>query len=217
MKKLSMILLMAASLTLSFSCSESDDPGKEPGGVGQGGEQGGEENKEPLYAVGDYYKEGFAEGIVAYVDESGEHGLLISIEETQAKWSTVHTMLTQRGGEFSMEDGQYNCDFIRSLDNWEEEYPAFAWCDAMNLLGLKAWFIPAPQEFYRIQPGLEAINATLESMDATPLATGLDEFYWTSIEVGVQNAYAYSFRDNDLASYNLDKFNEHRVRAVRKF
>ena len=216
MKKLSFILMMAAIATLSFACSEPETPSNEPGNI----EQPDDPTDDPAtksYKVGDYYKEGLAEGIVAYVDESGEHGLLISIDQTVAQWSTEHEMLTVMGGEFSMDDGMKNCAYIRTLENWEALYPAFAWCHAKNVLGLNAWFLPSIGEYLQIQPAVEAINATLDEMGEETLAMGVNDSYWTSVEVGVQAAYAFSFAEGDIASYDLDKLNEHYVRAMRKF
>ena len=51
-----------------------------------------DEPEEPVveakYKAGEYYKTGLAEGIIAHVDESGEHGLLISMDEGYTQWST---------------------------------------------------------------------------------------------------------------------------------
>lgn len=219
MRKLSILILTLATLALPFACSEKEgnegvngpNTPEEPNGPDGPGE-------EPIkYEVGQYYKEGLAEGIVAYVDESGEHGLLISLDETRAQWSTEHEMLTVMGGEFSMDDGSSNSAYIRTLENWSDLYPAFAWCHQKNVLGLNAWFLPAIGEMHLIQPAVEAINATLVEMELAPLATGVNDSYWTSVEVGVSSAYAYSFHEGDIASYDLDKLNEHLVRAVRTF
>lgn len=223
MKRLSFLMLLVATLTLPFACSEPDNigsgNGQEPGGNEDDGKDDGKDdgNEVVTYAAGDYYKVGLAEGIVAFVDESGEHGLLISIEETRAKWATDYHMLTVMGGEFSMEDGSKNCKYIREQENWEEVYPAVAWCHAMNALGLSSWYLPAVYELEYVYHNLEAINKTLTEMGAEPIATGVNDQYWSSTEMGVAMAYCFSFADGDIASYNNDKMNEHRVRAMRKF
>lgn len=238
MKRLSFLMLLVATLTLPFACSEPDNTGsgngQEQEGTGnegnenEGGNNEGNENEDgtgnegggdevAAFKVGDYYKVGLAEGIVAYVDESGEHGLLVSIDETVAQWSTEHHMLTIMGGEFSMEDGAKNCAYIREQENWEQTYPAVAWCHNKNALGLSSWYLPAVYELEYIYNGREAINATLESMDATLLTDGVNDSYWSSTEMGVNNAYAFSFSYGEIASYDNDKMNEHHVRAVRKF
>lgn len=205
--------MLALALTINYSCSEPiDGPGKEQGGEDDNGGDG-----TLTYEAGDYYKKGMAEGIVAYVDESGEHGLLISMDETRAQWSTEHHMLTVQGGEFSMEDGAQNSEYIRSQENWKEVYPAFAWCHAKNALGLNSWYLPSTYELEYTYHNLEAINATLVGRDLEPIATGVNDLYWTSVEIGVQAAYVFSFNTGEISSYNTDKLNEHRVRAMRKF
>lgn len=217
---------MLATLTLPFACSEKDPsnevvgPGTEDPNEPDDPNQDDPNQDDPevqKFEVGDYYKVGLAEGVVAYVDESGEHGLILSLDETRAQWSTEHELLTKMGGEFSMDNGAWNCEYIYLLEDWANRYPAFAWCYDKNVLGLKAWFLPSIHELLRAHEGLEAINATLNELGATPIATGVNDIYWTSVEVGVQSAYAFSFYEGDIASHDLDKLNEHLVRAMRKF
>ena len=40
-----------------------------------------------LYEVGDYYEKGFLKGIVFNVDETGEHGYILALDETVTVWS----------------------------------------------------------------------------------------------------------------------------------
>ena len=207
------------------ACSES--PTEDPGQVDDPQEQPedpngneGEENKDPeeaKYKPGEYYKSGLAEGIIAYVDESGEHGLLISLDEGYTQWSTEYIMLVVQGGEFSREDGARNTAYIKSQENWEDIYPAVVWCDNKNALGLSSWYLPAPNELAKAAQHVEAINETLESMEREPLATGVNDGYWSSEEYGVQGAYAMSMASGDFADYGHDKKAYNRVRAMRKF
>lgn len=172
---------------------------------------------EAKYKAGEYYKTGLAEGIIAYVDESGEHGLLISMDEGYTQWSTDYIMLIVQGGEFSRENGERNTKYIKSQENWEELYPAVAWCDNKNALGLSSWYLPAPTELALAAQNVEAINATLEEMGCDLIATGANQAYWSSEEFGVQGAYAISFATGDFADYGHDKKAYNRVRAMRKF
>ena len=202
------------------SCSEllpgsepSDEPQEEPQE-----KPGDEPSDSETYKVGDYYKSGLAEGVVAYVDEDGEHGLIISMDEGYTQWSTEYIMLVVQGGEFSRGDGARNTAYIKSSnENWEEIYPAVAWCDSKNVLGLSSWYLPAPQELDYAHEGLDAINATLVEKGCEPIATGVNDGYWTSEEYGVQGAYAFSFQLGDFADYGHDKKSYNRVRAMRKF
>lgn len=213
---LSILLVLAMFVC---ACSES------PVDPGQGNEQepsedpnnGTEEPVEPKYKAGEYYKTGLAEGIIAHVDESGEHGLLISLDEGYEQWSTDYIMLIVQGGEFSRENGARNTDYIKSQENWEELYPAVVWCNNKNALGLSSWYLPAPTELAYAAQNVEAINATLEEMGCDPIATGANQAYWSSEEFGVQGAYAINFATGDFADYGHDKKAYNRVRAMRKF
>ena len=182
---LSLLLAMAMLVT---SCSEPVEPDTEPGDEPQeqpvnpndGNEE--EPKEEAKYKAGEYYKSGLAEGIIAYVDESGEHGLLISLDEGYTQWSTDYIMLVVQGGEFSREDGARNTAYIKSQENWEELYPAVVWCDNKNALGLSSWYLPAPNELAKAAQHVKAINETLQSMGREPLATGVNDGYWSSEE-----------------------------------
>ena len=205
------------------SCSEPANPGPEPSDEpteepeNPTDDPNEEESVEAKYKAGEYYKSGLAEGIIAYVDESGEHGLLISLDEGYTQWSTDYIMLVVQGGEFSREDGARNTAYIKSQENWEELYPAVAWCDGKNALGLSSWYLPAPNELAKAAQHVKAINEALESIGREPLATGVNDGYWSSEEYGVQGAYAMSMASGDFADYGHDKKAYNRVRAMRKF
>lgn len=40
------------------------------------------------YEIGDYYENGFVKGIVIYIDSEGKSGTVVSLDETEAVWST---------------------------------------------------------------------------------------------------------------------------------
>ena len=134
------LMLVSALAFLAFSCTKPDTPGPDTGKEPEENVGGNEENENTetpaptTYKVGDFYKIGLTEGVVGWVDESGEHGLVLSLDEGLAAWSTENRMLTQAGGEFSLSNGQYNCKYIKMQENWKELYPAFAWCDSKNAL-----------------------------------------------------------------------------------
>ena len=216
MKSKYISILMAIAMFVC-SCSEKPTEGSEQGGNYT--EQGGEDDtpQTPKYKAGEYYKSGLAEGIIAYVDESGEHGLIISMDEGYTQWSTDYIMLIVQGGEFSRENGARNTAYIKSQENWEELYPAVVWCDSKNALGLSSWYLPAPSELARAAQNVEAINATLIEKGCEPIAMGVNQAYWSSEEFGVQGAYAISFATGDFADYGHDKKAYNRVRAMRKF
>lgn len=225
MKKI-LALLLAAALMLPFSCTKPDNPvddGKVPDGgtENNGGSTGdtgnGETPEVQTYKPGDYYKVGLAEGIVVKVDESGTTGLLISLDETRAAWSTEYVGLIDQGMAFAPEDGAINSKLIKQIDGWKESYPAFAWCDSKNPKGLSSWYLPSTYELEYVYMEFDAVNAGLESQGAQPLSNDSGACYWTSVEGGAMMAYPFSFYYGEISSYYTDKKNEHHVRAMRKF
>lgn len=215
-------LLLATALMLPFSCTKPDnqsDLGTEQNGKENNGKEDGNGTDPEIrtYKPGDYYKAGLAEGIVAEVDESGTTGLLISLDEGIEVWSTSYTGLIDQGYPFSHEDGSINIRYIKEIEGWKELYPAFAWCDGKNVLGLSAWYLPAIFELETVCAELEAINAGLEAAGAKPLSTGVYDYYWSSTEGGAIIAYSFSFHTGAMSDYDNDKKKEHRVRAMRKF
>lgn len=212
------LMFIAAFAFMAFSCTKPDDT-QSGTGTPEGEENtGGEETTTPKYKAGDYYKAGLAEGVIAWVDETGEHGLLFSLDEGRAAWATEYFGLLDHGYGLSTYDGQFNTKIIKSLENWSEIYLACAWCDSKNPLGLSSWYLPATEELGKALPALKEINATLESKGCPTIADGPTDFYWTSMELGSTLATAASFNPNVEADmYDCDKKKEHRVRAMRTF
>lgn len=217
------LMLVSALAFLAFSCTKPDTPGPDTGKEPEENVGGNEENENTetpaptSYQAGDYYKVGLTEGVVVWADEAGEHGLVISLDEGAAAWSTSDQMLTYYGDEFSLSNGQANTKFIKQQENWKERFPAFAWCDSKNALGLSSWYLPAPEELELALPAVEAINKTLKEKGATEIS--LEAKYWTSVEMTAYQAAPFSFVSGPMYEefYESSKSLEHRVRAMRKF
>lgn len=207
----SRILIAAFGVALLLACNKPD-PGQSP--------VVGPEDK-TTYKVGDFYSEGLARGVVVAVDNSAEHGLLISLSEGQAKWSTENVFLfyTFMPQSFSRDDGSRNMTLIKTLDNWTSKYPAFAWCNKLNMGSSTSWYLPSVTEGEKIVAAIRAheseINAALESNSGVKMSA--TDFYWTSEEATASAAYSFGvLYEGDIFS-NHDKTATLRVRAVRKF
>ena len=88
----------------------------------------------PAYKVGDYYDRNFVKGVVVYVDETGEHGLLVSLKEHKEVWSyrdNEEAMRSQPGS------GSYNSGCVQEIRDWKEFYPAFVKACEDNVGALK--------------------------------------------------------------------------------
>lgn len=82
--------------------------------------------KKTGWAVGDYYEVGNVKGVVVWVDESKEHGKIISLDEKVDIWATGG----YNTGAKSEEDGKGNTDKVKDINAELSAFPAFKWCVA---------------------------------------------------------------------------------------
>lgn len=93
------------------------------------------------YAVGDTYSEGGVTGKVSKM-EKGEGYIYQEIKQRIA-WSDEYVLTP---GTTSLTDGMANTEAIKKIANWQQLYPAFAACDALNKNGVTGWYLPAQKE-----------------------------------------------------------------------
>lgn len=163
------------------------------------------------WAVGDYYEVGNVKGVVVWVDESKEHGKIISLDEKVDIWA--------RGGyntgAKSEEDGKGNTDKVKDLNAELSAYPAFKWCVAHG----EGWYFPAILEVYYFLNAKATVNPTLEAHNGTKIS----DFYWSSTEGEEDETaalYGYLKSDGTATSYGDFKENPESdtlVRAMYQF
>lgn len=131
-----------------------------------------ESSPKKYYKIGDYYNDGEKEGIVFYVDKSRLHGKIVSMEESlPLQWSQTD-IVTQAN---DIENGLHNQQVITALDNWKEEFPAFAFCAQLG----EGWYLPAYMELQNIMQNRRIISASLKRHGYKYSSF---DFYWTSTE-----------------------------------
>ena len=155
------------------------------------------------YKVGDYYNDGTKEGIVFEVSNGGYSGKIVSLEQNKCKWSEKKVITDAT----SQTDGMYNMQKIRSLSNWQNDYPAFAWCASLG----DGWYLPALDELKAIYAQLTAINNTLKAKGKPELS----HYYWSSTQDDRVSAW-FVYMDTWNA-YRNNKFYSYFVRAVSAF
>lgn len=126
--------------------------------------------KKTGWAVGDYYEVGNVKGVVVWVDESKEHGKIISLDEKVDIWATGG----YNTGAKSEEDGKGNTDKVKDINAELSAFPAFKWCVAHG----EGWYFPAILEVYYFLNAKETVNSTLEAHNGTKIS----DFYWSSTE-----------------------------------
>lgn len=167
--------------------------------------------KKTGWAVGDYYEVGNVKGVVVWVDESKEHGKIISLDEKVDIWATGG----YNTGAKSEEDGKGNTDKVKDINAELSAFPAFKWCVAHG----EGWYFPAIMEVYYFLNAKETVNSTLEAHNGTKIS----DFYWSSTEGEEDESaalYGYLKSDGTATSYGDFKENPESdtlVRAMYQF
>ena len=172
---------------------------------------------ESAYKIGDEMKVDNGHGVVAYIDETGEHGYIISKLECDAvKWATSYQYL--KGMPTSTTDGKANCSVLSS------DLEIIGSCLAANWAvfdcGNAGWFLPADEQLKAVLANFTAINEGLAKIGGTPLTEGRG--YWSSTtyfsdDSGV-NARYFSYK-NGAVSQGSDEitYYTHNARAIHVF
>ena len=98
------------------------------------------------YKIGDVYDKGGVKGVVFYVDDSGEHGLLVSPSGFKGnKWCTKE-QANNTINCYDEKDGAVNMEtiatYIKDNDASWDEFPLFQWARSIG----EGWYIPASDE-----------------------------------------------------------------------
>jgi len=179
---------------------------------------------EKIWKVGDYYNVNGKEGVVFWVDETGKHGKIVSVDQAKLRWSSY------REEDWAVEfrnlpilnqgDGMEYLQIISAQENWRNEYPAFAWCAAHG----EGWYLPTVDELKMLlldKTSYDQINTMLVSRNLVPLNPLRDEdlSYWASereIDLGEECGYTVMpLYETSMLEFSLDRF--HYVRAVANF
>lgn len=102
------------------------------------------------FMVGDYFDDGAVRGVVCAVDESGLHGLLVSLDEIYLPWSVFRKPDTRFVGATDRMNGEANMEVVERYvaDNglsWDD-FPAFKWCREQG----EGWYLPSIDEVLKI-------------------------------------------------------------------
>ncbi len=97
---------------------------------------------ERTWKVGDYYNVDGKEGVVFWVDETGNHGKIVSLDQAKKQWCADDTYKGLTGVASDEYDGMKNLQSIQKISDWQNKYPAFAWCADHG----DGWYLPAIKE-----------------------------------------------------------------------
>ncbi|MDD4761291.1 MAG: DUF1566 domain-containing protein [Bacteroidaceae bacterium] len=148
--------------------------------------------------LGDFYQG----GIIFWLDESGQHGLIVSPEDQgiDMVWDD-NTQDVTRADRRGVGAGMYNTE--RIITKVGGSGVAAKLCSDYNGGGYGDWYLPSVDELYFLDEGQNAANIVI---------TG---YYWSSNEASNVSAYFYSFGNGTYTGDN--KFQTYNVRAIRSF
>ncbi|MCD4680915.1 MAG: DUF1566 domain-containing protein, partial [Bacteroidales bacterium] len=174
-------------------------------------------NKNTKYSIGDFAQG----GIVFWVDESGEHGLVCAKQDQSSglRWyaGTVGSTRAYGDGPFS---GEMNTSIIIAaqvaIGDDGATYAARVCAEHQATEGGKTygdWYLPSKEELNKMYLNKTSINSTALSNSGAALSTVT---YWSSTEHNGANAFQQSFfNGNQLYAGKVDSYPY--VRAIRAF
>lgn len=204
-----------------FSCNDTNETPSIPG---------------KTYNIGDYYQQGHVRGIVASLEEGNQHGIILSLEETVCQWD--NRWAGPHRGTNPSSDSWDNLKLIQQIPGWDTIHPAFSWCASLpnDKNDTLEWTIPSVNLWSDIVNeicGTEGLfgfkrepftifNNRIKEYGGTPLSTERNAYYWSSCEVSAHVIWCVGFSERieiigHLDGADLNKFFNHRTRAVRKF
>jgi len=150
-------------------------------------------------SVGDSYQG----GIVAYIDETGKHGLIAASVDQSAgiQWYNGSSIMT---GAFGTALGTGKSNTTRIVQAQGEGGYAAKLCDDLVLNGYSDWFLPSKDELNILYQNRNAIGG---------FSSG---YYWSSSEGSSSYAWHQNF-DDGIQNIIYLKSYAYRVRAVRAF
>jgi outer membrane murein-binding lipoprotein Lpp len=170
------------------------------------------------YKIGDEMKLDNGDGVVAYIDETGEHGYVISkLESDEVKWATTGQYASY--WPTSTTDGKANCERLSTYLEIISSCPAANW--AVYTCGNAGWFLPAQEQLKSVLANFTAINEGLAKIGGTPLTEGRK--YWSSTtwfsDDSGANARYYSYSNGAVSSDSSDEitYYKHFARAIHAF
>lgn len=163
------------------------------------------------YKIGDFAQG----GIIFWVDETGEHGLVADTADisTGIQWYNGTNKVTNARGD-GVGSGEMNTMLIVSQQTVDNTVGSFAALLCANLRRgpYGDWYLPSKEELNLMYQNKAAINATALANGGNAFAAS---FYWSSSEFNGNNAWFQDFFNGN--QLNFGKSLNFRVRAIRAF
>ena len=146
--------------------------------------------KQSKWKTGDNYNDTYP----VYLNKETGKAIMYTHVSGYYQWSKSEIVT----GATSMDDGEFNTNKIRSINGWEELFPAFALVEDHNKATKKTgWYLPAISELNDLR--LRDIY-----------------FYWSSTELNIANSYIYYDKYGPTISKD-SKTTTHSIILFKKF
>ena len=174
------------------------------------------------YSVGDFAHG----GIVFWVDETGQHGLVCAKtdQSTGVRWYAGTNGNTQVKGDGPLAGKMNTAKIIAAHVAIGDDGGPYAAriCNKLQVMEGKItyddWYLPSKEELNLMYQNSETINTAATANGGTAFASGV---YWSSNESDSYSAWGQNFGNGMQANYDKarggHKANSYRVRAVRAF
>jgi len=167
---------------------------------------------------GHYIGESFGGGLVFWVDQSGQHGLICSMTDLSASqiWSDVATTLIGATAQSDW-DGQGNTNAIveQSITTSAADL-CDSYINADYGTGIFSdWYLPSLDQFKLLFYARYMLNKFLDTDGNSNTTAIVKNFYWSSSEQNSTLAWEFDFGYGYFNDY--DKSGTDYVRAVRSF
>ncbi len=156
-----------------------------------------------------------AGGIVFYIDQTGQHGLVCApFDQGIAPWGLYGVDV--QGTSTAIGTGAQNTAIIMAYNNsgWgalNTASPAIM-CDTLTLNGYSDWYLPSLDELNRLYFVLH-LNGLGNFNGSGALYSG---YYWSSSQMNWHQSYNMRFNDGNAGNMNF-RFYDGNVRAIRSF
>ena len=161
-------------------------------------------NIEVVLELGDNYRG----GIIFYLDDTGEHGLIASASDVSLN-NNLNFMWSSAGfiGATDTVEGRHNT-LLMAEESTGPDYAGYPFKNGLLLNGYDDWYIPAKAEMSLLMERRGFIGEFPSSPD--------EAYYWTSTECCRIKACAMNiFYLSDTITNKED--NRYRIRPIRKF
>jgi hypothetical protein len=210
--------LLSVPYALFAEVSGSSIPGPQgpEGPQGPIGEQGPAGVSSLTYEVGDFAHG----GVVFWVDETGEHGLVCSKtnQSNGVEWDNGVQRVTNSFGDgiFAGEMNTYLQIALQTNDNTTGSFAAkvageYSVTEGDTEYG--DWYLPSKWELNKIYLAKSIISSVSQVNGGSALD---DNYYWSSVEV-LNSVSSWSQNFSNGGNYADGKGNIYRVRAIRRF